>query len=149
MKILDKYGILILFSTIFIIGIIIRYTLGDNSTLWNIWGAIDISFAVALGILAFIAYRDFVHEKDLVRLIFHVDGKKDIDTGLCFLRKNCTRSEVIGLVEMIKTTKEPLEYDVSNLHKLLDEINQVQSGKAGKLYIPIKESEIKQFKISI
>ncbi len=140
-----KYGGLTLFSALFGIGLLVRYAFGTQSTLWDLWNTVDISFAVALGILAFIAYRDIVREKDQIRLIFDVKEETKIDTGLCLLRKDCTRSEVIGLIEMLKKSDAPLKYDVKHLHTLLNELNRVQSGKAGKLYIPVHPEEMSQF----
>jgi len=142
---IQKYGGLLLFSALFGIGLFIRYTFGTQSTLWDLWNTVDISFAVALGILAFIAYRDIVREKDQIRLIFDVQGESPVDTGLCLLRKDCTRSEVIGVIKMLKKSDAPLQYDVKHLHTLLNELNRVQSGKAGKLYIPIHPEEMAQF----
>jgi len=142
-----KYGGLTLFSVLFGIGVLVRYLFGTQSTLWDLWNTVDISFAVALGILAFIAYRDIVREKDQIRLIFDVKGEAQIDTGLCLLRKDCTRSEVIGVIKMFKKSDAPLQYDVKHLHTLLNELNRVQSGKAGKLYIPVHPEEMVQFNL--
>jgi len=147
MKIIERYSALIWFSVLFVVGLLIRYFLGESSTLWGIWSAIDVAFAVVLGILAFIAYRNIVRDEDQIRLVFNIANKKEVDTGLCLLRKNCTRSEVIGVVSMMKRTNDPLKYDVANLHNLLEEINQVQTGTKGKLYILINEDEFSQFEL--
>jgi hypothetical protein len=145
MQTFHRYGILIVFSVLFIVGLFIRYFLGDQSKLWDIWNTIDVSFAVVLGILAFFAYRDIVRAEDQVRLIFNIEKAKQIDTGLCLLRKNCTRSEVIGLITMMKNTNKPLKYDIHHLHALLEEINSVQTSRAGKLFIPLYHDEFHQF----
>ena len=62
----------------------------------ELWSNLDVSFAVALGVLAFIAYRDMVHDEDEIRLYFKLPDNSTHDTGLCLLRKDCTCSEVIG-----------------------------------------------------
>jgi len=147
MKTIQRYSALIWFTVLFVVGLLIRYLSGESSTLWGIWSAIDVAFAVVLGILAFIAYQNIVRDEDQIRLVFNIENKREVDTGLCLLRKNCTRSEVIGVVTMMKHNNEHLRYDVANLHNLLDEINQVQTGTKGKLHILINEDEFSQFDI--
>jgi len=145
MQTLQRYGVLIVFAILFIVGLLIRYIMGESSTLWGIWSAIDVSFAVVLGILAYIAYRNIVRAEDLVRLVFNVEDQQEIDTGLCLLRKNCTRSEVIGVIDMMNRKTKDLHYDASRLHDLLEEINQIQVGTRVKLRIIISKDEFAQF----
>ena len=144
---IQRYSNLIIFTVLFFVGLFIRYFGGEGSSLWSIWSSIDVSFAVVLGVLAFLAYRDLVKEKDLIRLILNVEDSKHIDTNLCLLRKNCTRGEIIGLIKMLNKTNKPLKYDVKNLHKLLDELNRVQSSRVKRLYIPINKDELEQFNL--
>ena len=148
MQTLQRYGVLIVFAVLFVVGLLIRYLMGESSTLWGIWSAIDVSFAVVLGILAYIAYQNIVRAEDQVRLVFNVDNEKEVDTGLCLLRKNCTRSEVIGVISMMQKHTKELRYDASHLHNLLDEINQVQVGNKKRLRIIINKDEFAQFEIS-
>ena len=148
MSTFQRYSALVLFSVLFIVGLFIRYFVGEGSALWGIWSAIDVSFAVVLGMLAFIAYRDIVRAEDQVRLVFFVEGQKEIDTGLCLLRKNCTRGEVIGVIKMMRRRTKDFHYDASHLHNLLGEINQVQTGRNGRLRIIISEDEFAQFELS-
>ena len=141
-----RYGGLTLFATLFGAGLAIRYLFGAHSRMWDIWNTIDISFAVALGVLAFVAYRDIVREKDQIRLIFDVEGEP-IDTGLCLLRKDCTRSEIMGVMQLLCKNNATLRYDAKHLHSLLEELNRVQSGSAGKLFIPLRRDELGQFEL--
>ena len=147
MSIFKRYGVLILFSVLFIVGLLVRYTLGENSALWSIWSAIDISFAVVLGILAYVAYSDIIRAEDQVRLVFNINNTKKVDTGLCLLRKNCTRGEIIGVLKMMKRKSKEFNYDASHLHDLLQEINQVQTSNNQKLYIIITQEEFNQFEL--
>ena len=141
-----RYGALVLFTGLFGVGLAVRYLFGAQSRWWEIWSSIDVSFAVALGVLAFMAYRDIVREKDQIRLVFDIKGEH-IDTGLCLLRKDCTRSEVMGVMRLLCKDHAPLRYDARHLHALLEEVNRVQSGKAGKLYIPLHPEERAQFEL--
>jgi len=146
METIQRYSALIWFIGLFILGLVIRYLFGENSTFWNIWSTIDIAFAVALGILAFIAYYDLVHDEDEIQLVFNVEGK-EIYSQLCLLRKNCTLLEVINVLNMLeRTTKDPFQYNTLTLHQLLDEINLTQKSGKQKLKIPMTKDKFKEFK---
>jgi len=148
MQALQRYGVLIVFAVLFVVGLFIRYGMGEESALWGIWSAIDVSFAVVLGILAYIAYSNIVRAEDQVRLVFNVANEKEVDTGLCLLRKNCTRSEVIGVISMMEKNTKELHYDATHLHDLLEEINNVQVGSNRTLRIIISQDEFAQFEIA-
>jgi len=148
MQALQRYGVLIVFAVLFVVGLLIRYLMGEGSMLWGIWSAIDVSFAVVLGILAYIAYSNIVRAEDQVRLVFNVDNQKEVDTGLCLLRKNCTRSEVIGVLSMMQRNTKELQYNATHLHDLLQEINNVQVGSSRKLRIIINQNEFAQFEMA-
>ncbi|WP_457608177.1 hypothetical protein [Nitratifractor sp.] len=142
------FNALSLFVVLTIGGLSIRYFLGPQSVVWSFWSSLDISFAVALGVLAFVAYRDMLREEDEVLLLFDVEGET-VDTGLCLLRRDCTRSEIIGVVAMMqRRTDGRFHYDSSHLHDLLQEINRVQKGKARSLRIPLSREEFAQFALS-
>jgi len=81
-----------------------------------------VAFAVALGVLAFFAYREMVHGEDEVRLFFDVAGAKEpIDTGLSLLRRDCSRGEVIGVLGMMqRRTEKRFVYNPTHLKQLLD-----------------------------
>jgi len=146
-KTLQRYWILLIFSLLFFLGLLIRYFYGDESMLWAFWSAVDVAFAVALGVLAFLAYMEMVHDEDEVELWFNVDGK-EINTGLNLLRRDCTRGEVIGVLGMMqRTTDKRFNYDPAHLHDLLAEVNRVRKGKSNRLLIIISEKEFAQFKL--
>ncbi len=136
---------LYLFLILVLLGLTIRYIAGKNSELWQIWSSVDVTSAVALAALAFFAYRQMLRDDDEVRIMLEVDGKRH-DTGLCLLRKDCTRSEIIGVLGMMqRRTKERFMYDPVHLHDLLNELNRVQKGKAKELAVPLSQEEFEQF----
>jgi len=136
---------LYIFLVLVCLGLAIRYIAGTNSALWQIWSSIDVASAVALAALAFFAYRQMLRDDDEVRIMFEVNGKRH-DTGLCLLRKDCTRSEIIGVLGMMqRRTKERFAYDPAHLHDLLNELNRVQKGKAKELAVPLSQEEFEQF----
>jgi hypothetical protein len=121
---------------------------GKDGIVWNFWANLDVSFAVALGVLAFIAYGDMVRDEDEVRLYFKLPNGERHDTGLSLLRKDCTRSEIIGVLGMMQRRSDVrFHYASEHLHDLLEELNRVQKGKSTEIYIPIDEEEFKQFKL--
>ena len=150
MRFVRKWSVLILFVFLTLLGLAIRYFFpGEDESVWNFWANLDVSFAVALGVLAFVAYREMVNDEDEVRLYFKLPDGTIYDTGLCLLRKDCTRSEVIGVLGMMqRRTSERFHYASEHLHDLLEELNSVQKGRRTELYIPIDEEEFEQFERS-
>jgi hypothetical protein len=144
----QRYRLLVIFGALFVVGLFVRYGLGEGSVLWSFWSAVDVSFAVALGVLAFMAYREMIRDEDEVRLWFDVEGRR-VDTGLCLLRRDCTRSEVIGVLGMMqKRSESRFRYGPEHLHDLLERLNAVRRGEATALYIPLSREEYEQFKLS-
>ena len=142
----SRYLPLIVYIGLTIAGIIVRYTYILQNSLWDAWSAFDTASGVALAILAAMAYRDMIRDEDEIDLLFDVDMKRQIKTGLCLLRKDCTRGEVIGALEMLqRKTEKPFHYDARLLHELLNRINKIQKGKDTHLLIPIDSEEFEQF----
>jgi len=139
-----------LFVTLTLVGLVLYYWVGPRSAIWSFWSAVDVSFAVALGVLAFFAYREMVRGEDEVRLFFDVEGLPEpVDTGLSLLRRDCSRGEVIGVLGMMqRRTEQRFVYDPAHLGELLQEINRVQKGKEERLLIPISQKEFEQFALS-
>jgi len=128
------------------IGLVFRYTLGDESFVWKLWGVIDISFAVALGIMAFLGYRAFISSEDEIKIYFQVDGQK-IDTQITILRKHFTRSELMGILGVIRKKKE--QYDIAELsnRELLSKLHTIQKEKEKEFILKLTQEELKQFEI--
>jgi len=146
---MKRYMVLTAFMLLTLIGLVLFYGFGSKSRVWSFWSALDVSFAVALGMLAFVAYRNMIRDEDEVRLYFDT-GKQQVDTGLCLLRKDCTRGEIIGVLGMMqRKTDRRFHYDAVHLHDLLNEINKVQKGSQKKLFIPLDEVEFEQFVLGV
>ncbi len=139
---------LYIFVALVIVGLAIRYIAGADSLLWEIWSSLDIASAVALATLAFLAYRQMLRDDDEIRIMLEVDGIRH-DTDLCLLRKDCTRSEVIGVLGMMqRRTEKRFIYDAEHLHDLLNELNRVQKGNAKELAVPLNQGEFEQFALA-
>ena len=140
-----KYLVLIIFGSVWIIGLLIHYVVGEKSLLWDIWSTIDVAFAVSLGIMAFLAYLEFIKSEDRIEIYFSVDGILK-NTTLSLLRKDCTRGEIMGLLGMIqRTTKERFSFDNKELPLFLKEVQDVQKGNKNSFVIEMTHSEFEQF----
>jgi len=144
-----RYLALTIFVIITIIGVLIRYLTSPTSWLWEFWGVIDVSFAVSLGILAFMGYKEYIKLEDEIKIYFKVDGKLK-STGLSLLRKDCTRGEILGILGMMqrKTNKRFL-FDSHELPLLLKEVQKVQKGEKNSFEIEMTREEFEQFDLDL
>jgi hypothetical protein len=117
----------------------------QKQTLWNWFGAIDTSSAVALAFLAAWGYLEYAKSEQVIKITFNVDG--DIyDTGLSLLRKNFTRSELLGVLGMIqKAQKEKFELNVFKDKSILKKLQDIQTGKGKEFIIDMSKEEAEQF----
>lgn len=144
---ITRYLVLVIFVAIWFIGLFIRYVLGSNSWFWDFWQTVDVAFAVALGVMAFLAYGEFIKSEDEINIYFKVDGIEH-DTGLSLLRKDCTRGEILGVLGMMqRTTKERFSFDAQKLPMLLKEIQEIQKGNQHKVLVDMSTDEFEQFVI--
>ncbi len=145
-KWIKKYGVLINFIGLSLVGLII-YFIAEDGVIWKFWGAVDISFAVALGVLAFFAYRDMVRDEDEMTIIFKLPNGETKNTDLTLLRKNCIRSEILGILGMIqKDPKNRFEIAYLQTPDFLRMLNRLQKGTETEILINLKDNEINQFK---
>ena len=143
---MKKYMVLIILGIVTLIGFVIRYALGEHSSLWQLWGVIDVSFSVALGLLAYAGYSKYLRSEDTILIRFKLPDGKYIDTGLSVLRKDFNRQEILGLIGMIrKNPKIQFDIDATKNPKFLQSIQQIQKGKEKTFDIDISEEELKQF----
>ncbi len=140
--------ILILFVVITAAGVAIKY-IDQNSFLWDFYGALDTASAVALALLAFFGYVEYMKSEDKIGIYFDLDGR-EIDTGLSLLRRNCTRSEVFGVLGMIqKDPAKRYKLEATKDISLLDKLQQIQKGDLDRFVIPVNEEELQQFEVGV
>jgi len=138
-----------LFTYIFIVILCIFAKLFLPEDIWDWFGVADTSSAIALAILAGWGYYEYVKSEDEIKIIFDVAGKK-IDTGLSILRKECTRSELMGVLGMIqKNQKEKYKLAYMKDKNILKQLHKIQKGKDKEFILKISEDELKQFDISV
>ena len=147
-RLFERYQVLILFVGITFMGGLIHFFSGEKSLLLQFWSALDVSFAVAMGVIAFLAYWEFIKAEEEIKIYFDVDGALH-DTGLSLLRRDCTRSEINGILTM--PLKDGLRFHELRYMKnraLLQTLQAIQKGKENRLVMPMSAKEFEQFEIT-
>jgi len=140
-----RYGVLIVFMAMTLLGLIVAYGIGEKSSLWKLWSIVDVAFSVALGVMAFLAYREFIKSEDEIKIYFKVDGN-EIETGLSLLRKDCSRGEILGILGMVqKESAKRFSIETSRVPVLLKEIQEIQKGNAEKIVVDMTQEEFEQY----
>ncbi len=150
-SLVSKSWALLVFVVIIITGLWASYHTDNKiwKMSWDFYSAFDVSSAVALSVLAFFGYVEYIKSEDVIKILFDVDGEIK-DTKLSTLRKNFSRAELFGLLGMIQ--KDPKKrYHVNSLQepaKLLKEIQEVQkSWRKKEFVIKMTKKEFEDFSI--
>lgn len=136
---------LIIYLLIVYAGVIAHYMKID--WLEEFYGALDVGAAVALAVFAMWGYAEYSKQEQSIAIYFQVEELKK-KTGLSLLRKNCTRSELLGVLGMIQ--KDPKNrFEIASMKKVLflDTLAHIQKGSAKELYIILTQSELEQFEM--
>ena len=134
---------------IFYVGVILLGAIIANffPNLWHWFSILDTASAVALAILAFFGYLEFVRSEDAIKIFFDTDGEI-IDTKLSILRKNFTRGELMGVLGMIqKDSKKRFEIQSLKEIAILDKIQHIQKTKDKEFHIKVTDEELSKFHI--
>jgi len=161
---MEKEGTKLLYIYVFITIIgIIGYLYGEDgtSTAWRMYVVLGSASTLGLAIIAGLGYMKYIKEEDIVIIKFKptfkidkIDDEGNITTGLTVMRKNCTRSEIQGLLGMIfnnyhKRNRYDLEdfLTLKGKKNILTRIDDAQKGKSNEVVISITKEELKQFNI--
>ena len=146
-KLFERYKVLALFVGFTVVGLLSHLIFANDSSWLKLWGALDVSFAVAMGVIAFMAYLEFIKAEDEVKIYFEVEGELK-DTGLSLLRRDCTRSEINGILTMpLKEEHHFHKLKYMKNRELLQELHAIQKGKKDRLVMPMSAVEFEQFDI--
>lgn len=146
-KTINRYLVLVTFLLITCMGLAIRYFTDEKSWIWEFWSVLDVSIAVALGVMAFLAYKEFIQSEDVIKIYFNVAGQEK-DTGLSLLRKECSRGEILGVLGMMqRKTKERFSLEGKKLPILLKELQEIQKGNEDKIVVDMTQEEFEQYDI--
>jgi len=114
-------------------------------TVWHLYEILDTASAVALAILAFLGYMEFVRSEESIKIYFDIDDRV-IDTKLSLLRKNFTRGELLGVLGMIqKNSKNRFEIQSLKELSLLERLQQIQKSSEKEFHIRVTKEELDQF----
>ena len=135
---------LITYVAIIVLGVIFKLFV---PTVWNWFNTLDTASAVALAVLAFFGYLEFVRSVDVIKIYFDTDDQT-IDTHLSILRKNFSRSELMGVLSMIQKDAK-IRYEIQSLKEIsvLDKIQSVQKNSEKEFHIYVTKEELAQFTI--
>jgi len=152
MKNLKKnYLPLSIFVIITVVGLLIRYLSSDKFWLWEFWSVVDTSSAVALGVLAFMGYKEYIKGEDNIKIYFQLnekDDKRKVYTKLYTQRKYFTRGEVLGLLRMIQCSQDSFVLkDFNQNPKILERFEEIQLAESNELVIKVSKDELKQFNV--
>jgi len=143
----SHYNVLGLFIVLSFAGVATFFFFGEESRIWQLWQVVDTSFAIALGVLAFFSYKEFMLSKDEIKIYFKI-GNEMIDTGLSLLRKDFSRSEVLGILGMIQRhPKERFDLHASREQWFLEDIQAIQKGKKKIFVLSMSKDEFIQFEV--
>ncbi len=132
-----------LYLLITFFGIVVKFK--TTTEYWEILQAIDTATAIALALFAFFGYIEYFRSENSIKIFFDIEGKK-VDTGLSLLRKNFTRNEVLGVLGMIQKDQEKrFRLSFFQDKKVLEKLQQIQTGKDREFVIKMSEKEAEQF----
>ncbi len=113
---------------------------------WSFFSKLDTATAIALATLGFLAYREYSKSMDEVRILLNVEGEELVDTKLKVLRKDISRSEILGILGMVQNdpTKRFNNSELQKKEKLLEflkQIREAQKGERDTLEVPISRED--------
>jgi ABC-type uncharacterized transport system involved in gliding motility auxiliary subunit len=147
MKYIYKNKLLVIFVLITLAGLALYYS--RQEVLWNLFSALDTASAVSLSVLAFFGYLEYSKSEDQIKIYLKVEDEEPLDTQLSVLRKNCTRSEVFGILGMIQKDSKK-RYDIKYMKdiSLLHTLQEIQKGDRDEFIIPLTQGEVEQFDVN-
>ncbi|WP_456420203.1 hypothetical protein [Thermovibrio sp.] len=150
----EKNKELLIFAAIVLIAFAIGL-LGDFfrfksfTKLWELFSVLDTASAVALAVLAFLAYREYSKGMDEIPIKLKVEEKELVDTKLKLLRKDISRSEIMGILGQVQNNPEN-RFNNSKLKerktllRFLEDIRKVQKGEINEIIIPISKEDFER-----
>ena len=117
---------------------------------WNLYGVLDTSSAVAVAFLAFFGYINYIKLEDKIKIYFLIkETNKKIDLNISILRKNFTRSELMGILGMIrKDSTQPFDISYLKQTSILDKIHNIQKGNSKEFIILVTQNELENFNLN-
>lgn len=141
----QKHKNIIIFVLVTIIGVGL-FWYGKEKNGWVIFNMLGASSALALSILAFLAYIEYAKGEDTIKIYFKAKDGRKIYTKLFTQRKYFTRGEVLGLLRMIQKEQKLFQLEHFNQKlEILNEFNKIQTGKQNELIIDATRKELDQF----
>lgn len=122
----------------------IMETIGNFS---NIAGAVS-GIGAFIGVLRLLRTQARMGER--VKVILQLDdGKQDVPLPLEMLRRDVSRSELLGRLGMLPMRERGARFSIRALSTpaFMRAVNQAVEGKASTLVIPVTKDELEQFEL--
>lgn len=155
----DKYKELIWFCILTFIILFIGL-IKHTTDLWSFLESIDTATAIALAVLAFMAYKEYGKNEDEIELKMAIYEKNNYSTPIKIvdfeeisgdkikiLRKEVSRGEILGLLGMLQKDT-PRRYSMSDnrlIVKFLNNLKEVQKAKSNVLLIPMLKEDFEKY----
>ena len=127
-------------------GVITHEVLHDGGSLKRaleqLIGALDAGSAVALAVLAYLAYQEMRHDDDWITVVIHYpDGREPLKVDNAFQREDCSRSELQGILGVVHGSGR---YEIAYMSsaELRAEIKRVKTSTAQELIIPLAVGDL-------
>jgi hypothetical protein len=123
---------------------------GADSGVWGFFVGIDTATAIALAILAFLAYAEYIKNYEKIKLFYKIyspDGSYEIkpikfkNFEFYLLRKDFSRAEILGILSMLCIDSKN-RFNISNnyLEEFFEELRKVENGKK-EMIVPLTRDE--------
>jgi len=130
---------LLVFLLITLIGFVSIYIGGENLWISKIYASLDVATAVALAVLAFMAYYQYGEQLQPISIYIEKEGHRE-ELPVKILRKNFSRSEVFGLLGALdKESSFKISYTSSI--EFFKDIEDIQASKKDSLIIKLGASD--------
>jgi len=122
--------------------------------IWDFFQVVDTATAITLAVLAGIAYWEYMKGEKKIKIYFKIytnDNKfyikpvKYKNYEFSLPRKNVTRSEILGLLGMIKDNSEH-RFNISTdyLEEFFENLDKVQKGDM-EMFVPLSQSDYSKY----
>jgi hypothetical protein len=105
-------------------------------------GALDAGSAVALAVLAYIAYQEMRHDDDWITVVIqYPDGRDPLKVDNAFQREDCSRSELQGILGAVHGSGR---YEIAYMSsaEFRAEIKRVKTSTVQELIIPLAVGDL-------
>jgi len=129
-----------IFVVVTLVGAYSKLRLEDDHNLTKLYDAFDVGSAVALALLAFMVYARYGSQLKPISIVIKQDGSEK-ELNVKILRKNFTRSELMGVLGVIHKSPEKFEIAHIATTEFFKDLEDVQENRKDSLVLMINEND--------